>query len=591
MLGHEARTVVPRSTPMSVKTLLVHPPQFALYSPFLAIPTVTAFLRAAGHACDQWDLNLEVNRHFMSRPWLERCASLAAERGAAAPLDAAAVAERVPGALRALKDRDNLLRDDVLTQAFETLDATYAITNAAFAPTEVSYNLEMRYDLDRFDEVRAAVLDERENPYLNLFREVFVPRVLAGGYDLVGIGMAFDEQLVPSLTFAHALKEAAPDLPIVVGGTLMTKLSEPLRRLDRLFDDVDFAVLYEGETPIVHLVEHVDGERAIEDVANLVWRKPGGGLVFNDMGHQDFSALPPPDFDGFPLDDYLLPDVIFPMLATRGCYWRKCAFCTHHHSYGWHYRVRGRQRLVADIQSLRDRFGANHFYFVDEAVPPAYLDVLADYGRTPAGRGFRWFGDMRFEKALTDDAFCRHLFEGGCRVLIFGMESANQRVLDHMHKGVRVETMSAALHAMHQARIHSILMFFTGFPSETQKEALDTIQFIEAHRDAVGAYAQGSFSLLEGSPVFHEPAAYGVSEVVKEGGDLSTDYRYRVRTGLTQDVAAQIAQAIDRRRRSDAKFGEGFSRELVLLRRCALLDRNSTDASADVAAGAGSPQA
>ena len=31
----------------ALKTLLVHPPQFAMYSPFLAIPTVTAFVRAA----------------------------------------------------------------------------------------------------------------------------------------------------------------------------------------------------------------------------------------------------------------------------------------------------------------------------------------------------------------------------------------------------------------------------------------------------------------------------------------------------------------------------------------------------------------
>ncbi len=46
----------------TLKTLLVHPPQFALYSPFLAIPTVTAFLRARGYATDQWDLNHSVNK-------------------------------------------------------------------------------------------------------------------------------------------------------------------------------------------------------------------------------------------------------------------------------------------------------------------------------------------------------------------------------------------------------------------------------------------------------------------------------------------------------------------------------------------------
>ncbi len=41
---------------------------------------------------------------------------------------------------------------------------------------------------------------------------------------------------------------------------------------------------------------------------------------------------------------------------------------------------------------------------------------------------------------MTKPEFCRDLADGGCRVLIFGMESANQRVLDFMLKGVKVET-------------------------------------------------------------------------------------------------------------------------------------------------------
>jgi len=346
-------------------------------------------------------------------------------------------------------------------------------------------------------------------------------------------------------------------------------------------------ILYEGETPLKHFVEYLEGSRSREDVSNLVYRRSDGdGLVFNPSGNQEFGELPPPDFEGFPLDDYLLPDVIFPMLTTRGCYWKKCAFCTHHHSYGWQYRVRGRDKLIEDVQSVRDRFDADYFYFVDEAVPPSYLKTLAEYGRTEAGEGFRWFGDMRFEKPLTRDDVCRDLFEGGCRVLIFGMESANQRVLDFMKKGVKVETMSEALEAMDRNHIFSILMFFTGFPTESRQEALDTVQFIEKHREHVGAYAQCSFSLLEGSPVFVDPEAFGVTEIVPPENDLSTDYTYRVKTGLTQQAAAQIAAAIGRRRASDSKFGQGWSRELILLRESKRYERRAAEARAAEAATA-----
>ena len=427
------------------KILLVHPPQFALYSPFLAVPTVTAYVRSQGYACDQWDLNVMVNRRFLSPDWIRRAAAVGAQRAEELPeknqraLDELeTVCKDLPSALAALKLSENLLDDDVLTWIFKTIDGAYAITNAAYYPSEVSYNFTTRYAVDRFDDVEAAIRDEAENPYLALYREEFVPQIIEGGYDIVGIGMAFDEQLIPGLSLARVIKEMAPDVHVVGGGTLLTKLSSPLKRLNKLFTPLDTAILYEGETPLVSLIQHLEGERAIEDVPNLLYRQ-GDGLVANEMMSEDIATLPPPDFEGFPLDDYLLPEVIYPMLTTRGCYWKKCAFCTHHHSYGWRYRVRPRDKLIADVQSLRDRFDADYFYFVDEAVPPSHLQALGDYGRSPAGQGIHWFGDMRFEKPLTKPEFCRDLADGGCRVLIFGMESANQQVLDFITQSVFVQ--------------------------------------------------------------------------------------------------------------------------------------------------------
>jgi hypothetical protein len=562
---------------VALKTLLIHPPQFALYSPFLAIPTVTAFLRTRGYACDQWDLNHRINRRFLSADWMYRCAERIRaredrgdrEKARAALESVDSVIDRLPGALAALKQRENLLRDEVLVDAFTWIDRAYAITNAAFSPTEVSYSLSMRYATDRYDDIEAAIRDDDENPYIALYREEIVPDIVAGGYDVVGIGMAFDEQLVPGLTLARVLKDAAPGIHIVGGGTLLTKLSTPLRRKGVLFSALDTAILYEGETPLTRLIDALDGRGALEDVPNLLRRTPDG-LVCGEPMSENQDELPPPDFEGFPIGDYLLPDTIFPMLTTRGCYWKRCAFCTHHHSYGWQYRVRGKEKIVEDVDVVRRKFGANHFYFVDEAVPPSNLRVLAEYGRSERGRGFRWFGDMRFERPLMDDAFCRLLYEGGCRALIFGMESGNQRVLDAMEKGVRVETMTGSVKAMHANGIFSIMMFFSGFPTETRTEALDTMKFIRDNREYVGAYAQGAFTLNEGSPAHQHPERYGITSITPPENDLSTDYRYTVSTGLTQQVATEIAKAIGRQRLLDDKFGKNWSRELILLRQCEL---------------------
>jgi len=579
----------------ALRTLLIHPPQFALYSPFLAIPTVTAFLRSRGYACDQWDLNLDVNKRFLSAVWLRRAAERIrrrgfdkGEQGMIALGKVEEVIERLPGALRALKRHENLHRDDVLSAAFGTIDEAYSITNAAYAPTEVSYNLSMRYSITRMAEVEAAIRDEDENPYIEPFREEFIPKIIRGGYGLVGIGMAFDEQLIPGLTLARLLKEMAPQVKIVMGGTLLTKLSSRLREMNRLFSPVDDMILYEGETPLTAFIDHLDGRRAKETVPNLLYRH-GDGLRMNEPMSEAIESLPPPDYEGFPLGEYLLPETIFPMLSTRGCYWKKCAFCTHHHSYGWSYRVRGRERLIADIESLRSRFGARHFYFVDEAVPPAYLAEIADYGRSERGRGIRWFGDMRFERPLMRNDFCKDLYDGGCRVLVFGLESGNQRVLDAMEKGVSIETMSESLKAMHRAGIFSICMYFTGFPTETRTEALETVQFIEKHREFVGAYAQGAFTLNSGSPVHQAPEKYGVVAIAAPEDDLATEMAYSAVSGLSQQAATEIAKAIGRQRGRDSKFGQSWSRELILLRQSDPLAETRADAPVESPAPIAAP--
>ena len=42
---------------------------------------------------------------------------------------------------------------------------------------------------------------------------------------------------------------------------------------------------------------------------------------------KDMGTLPPPDYDGLPLEKYFAPELVLPYDPTRGCYWGKCTFC------------------------------------------------------------------------------------------------------------------------------------------------------------------------------------------------------------------------------------------------------------------------
>jgi radical SAM superfamily enzyme YgiQ (UPF0313 family) len=93
------------------------------------------------------------------------------------------------------------------------------------------------------------------------------------------------------------------------------------------------------------------------------------------------------------------------------------------------------------------------FYFVDEAIAPRTAMRIADAiarERLP----WEWFSEARFERQL-DEATLRTLHAGGCRMLLFGLESSVQRMLDLMDKGITPERVVAILRACTAADIRS----------------------------------------------------------------------------------------------------------------------------------------
>ena len=56
-----------------MKTALVFPPQWYPSQPYLALPTLKAYLEKKGHEVDQFDFNVESYDLFLSRVYLERC--------------------------------------------------------------------------------------------------------------------------------------------------------------------------------------------------------------------------------------------------------------------------------------------------------------------------------------------------------------------------------------------------------------------------------------------------------------------------------------------------------------------------------------
>ena len=71
---------------------------------------------------------------------------------------------------------------------------------------------------------------------------------------------------------------------------------------------------------------------------------------------EDVNALPTPDFEGLPLDRYLAPRLVLPILLGKGCYFNRCKFCEIpfiNHVSTRSYRVRQADLVVKDVLELK----------------------------------------------------------------------------------------------------------------------------------------------------------------------------------------------------------------------------------------------
>jgi hypothetical protein len=201
---------------------------------------------------------------------------------------------------------------------------------------------------------------------------------------------------------------------------------------------------------------------------------------------------------------------------------------------------------VDRIDALITETGQTGFHFVDEAAPPARLVDLA-IALLERGRAISWWGNIRFEAAFTADV-CRLLAASGCIAVSGGLETASDRLLALMDKGVTVAQAARTAHHLTRAGImvHAYLMY--AFPTETPQETMDALervrQFFE--EDLIQSGFWHRFTATVHSPVGRSPEAFGISiDPLPAGAFARNDLTHRdPRSGDLDALGRGLARAV-----------------------------------------------
>lgn len=208
---------------------------------------------------------------------------------------------------------------------------------------------------------------------------------------------------------------------------------------------------------------------------------------------------------------YLAPSRGINYAPTRGCYWNPCTFC----DYGLNtakptspWRERRIDQVITDLQTTIATEKVKYVYFAVDVMAPGYLERLSD-AILDSHLDIRWGGELRMEKIFLPDR-CQKMAKAGCVCVSFGMESGNQRILDLIDKGTKVQYMGETMKNFAAAGIPVQLMAFKDFPTETEAERDETVKFVKANNQYWSTGAIGTFVLTGTALVARNPGKFGI---------------------------------------------------------------------------------
>jgi radical SAM superfamily enzyme YgiQ (UPF0313 family) len=279
---------------------------------------------------------------------------------------------------------------------------------------------------------------------------------------------------------AERVKAENPNITIVFGNFHATFNAE---RILKKYPFVDVVARGEGEYISLELAKCLEKNGNLAEVEGITYRNKGKIVSTPDRPLiKNVDSLPFPDRN---LTHVQYTSAIFgvkvntkkftTLISSRGCPFG-CSFCGIRKFARGMWRPRSVENVIEELELLQSE-GYEQFLFADDnfTLNAKRVSKLCRRIREE-GMDIEWFCDSRVDHVSYD--MFREMVRAGCRCLFFGIESANQRILDYYKKGITPEQSQSAVRKARKAGIDIIVgSFIVGAPDETRREIVNTLQF------------------------------------------------------------------------------------------------------------------
>lgn len=488
---------------------IIFPPQFEPFQPYLSGPYIKSFLNQIGVSASVFDANIDFYKWFISpsasmgyRPSRPTDGSLLYLKQNVE--EAVNILQKAPKSISEYRWAVNVL-DEYLRN---------------ISPSEVKVGLTHLTVRNPYSSSDIHTYCTNPGNIFSIYFDIASDQLLGHPkVDTYLLSLVVIDQLPAAVIFANEIKKRRPHARVFAGGPLAFRLQQSLNKASQLASCFD-AVL------------HGEAYRVLPRV-----------FGFGD----DFTGHVTPDFSDLDLDGYWSCHRVLPYLVAHGCKWGRCEFCSHHMTYS-SYRESAIKDVLNDLVFLAEKYHTEYFSFSDEYLTIGQLEDLSS-GIIDRGIDIRWSTFARAEAKFCNVEFVSKLYKAGCRMLMFGLESASQRVLDTMSKGTRVKDYRKILEACRESNIAVRCDFLVGFPGETDEDAAFTWQFINENRNVLdtpfSSYAVAAFEMRNGSPVSQRPVEFNIISKGLLRGDLDDQFDFQCK-GMSQSSKSRWRERLIR---------------------------------------------
>jgi len=207
------------------------------------------------------------------------------------------------------------------------------------------------------------------------------------------------------------------------------------------------------------------------------------------------------------------------IMSGRDCWWGKCKFCAWPRLYP-RFRVRSVKNVLDEIGMLIEKYNVKEIF--DDSGTLCVGEWLKELCKGLIEKGYnkkiKYSCNMRF--GILKQEYYKLMKRAGFYMLKFGLESANQKTLDWLNKGIKVKDIIDGCKMAKEAGLAVHLTMIVGYPIETKDDALKTFQL------AKKLMQSGLADVLQATILVPYPGTILWNEALKEKWFLFDPYEY-----------------------------------------------------------------